>query len=53
MAKVVMKLMLWIEAAPALVISPGKTSKSPKLETIPEESPRLETIPEEDSEEID
>ncbi|KAG5549900.1 hypothetical protein RHGRI_015016 [Rhododendron griersonianum] len=53
MAKVVMKLTLWIEAAPALVISPGKTSKSPKLETILEELPRLETIPEEDSEEID
>nr|DAD37374.1 TPA_asm: hypothetical protein HUJ06_008015 [Nelumbo nucifera] len=37
MAKEVRSLKSWIEVAPAMVISPRKSSNSPKLETISEE----------------
>lgn len=37
MAKETSYLSSWIEVAPALVISPLKSSNSPSLETIPEE----------------
>ncbi|OMO72506.1 hypothetical protein CCACVL1_17750 [Corchorus capsularis] len=37
MAKEVRYLSSWIEVAPALLISPLKTSNSPVLETITEE----------------
>lgn len=37
MAKENRKLDSWIEVAPAPIISPNKTSNSPRLETITEE----------------